>query len=161
MYTFTPKPDRRLPFTAVLICTALGIALFLPIADNTSLLLWLRTAGLWAFFAAFVIADKFLFTSFSYTVTEDGDLVIDELRFRRHRTVCRISLDDIDSMSYVKKGDKSVPRRGPRVYNYRAELPTRALTLLRGEDSDGEFFIKFAPDAKLTDIIGTFLSQKN
>lgn len=161
MYTFTPRPNRRLPFTAVLICAALGIALFLPISDSSSLLLWLRTGGLWAFFAAFVIADKFLLTSYIYSLEEtDGapDLVIEEIHFRRRRIVCRISLDEIVSM---KKGDKTAPRRGLRVYNYRAEFPSRGFFLLRGEDADGEFFIKFAPDTKMADIIDAFLSQKN
>lgn len=164
MYKFTPKNDRRLPCTAVLICIFAGIALFIPLPVSDGILLWLRAVGLWAFACAFVIADRYLLTSYTYIIEEtDGgaDLIISELHFKKRRTVCRISLFEISSLTLSEKNRPFAFPRRARIFNYRADFLSRRFFVIQGEDKDGDFFIKFSPDAKMASIIFGFLSHKN
>ncbi len=165
MHEYTPKPDRRLAITIAITCTVIGLALFLPITENGMAMLWLRTAGVWFFAGAFVVTDKYLITSYTYKIegTDTGvpDLIIAELRAKKSRTVCRISLSDVTSLERLQKNEKRAFKKGSRVFNYRADLLPAECLLLTGTDRDGEFFIKFAPDKKTIELISAFLPRKN
>ena len=165
MYEYSPKPDRRLAYAAVFICLFLGIFLFAPLSFADSVLLWLRAGGIWAFAAAFMISDRYLLISYTYLIEENSngapDFVVSELHFKKRRTVCRISLSEIESIEFIKKGKPAnLPNRA-RAFNSRSEFLTSDCYLLRGETADGKFFIKFSPDVKMANIIHCFLAHKN
>ena len=133
-----------------------GIFLFMPLSIPDSALLWLRTLGIWAFAAAFMIADRFLLTSFSYAIEKDGDtldLRISELHFKRIRTVCRVSVFCVAGIEHASKDHPHAIPRGAKKFNYCSELFPKKYCILKIEDGDEVAFLKISPDDGLISLI--------
>ncbi len=164
MYEYTPQPNKRIPYIIVFFCLISGIILFMPTELGDEVSLWLRVIGIWAFAAAFLVTDRYLFTSYTYIIdqSENGsvDFIVSELHFKKRRTVCRIDLGEIAAVEKVEKGKKLTLPKKARIFNYRAELFAQSYFLLRVENPDGEFFIKFSPDSKIINLIGELSHHK-
>ena len=164
MYEHTPQPNKKIPYIAVFFFMIAGILLFMPVDLPFDASLWMRSFGIWAFALAFIFADRYLLTSYTYIIeqTDSGsiDFLVSELHFRRRRTVCRISLDEIKDIRPDEKGKKSKLPKKARVFYYLAELPVRQAYILRIENEDGELFIKFSPDARMAELIASHLQNK-
>ena len=164
MHEYTPRPNRTVPYVAVFFLMIAGIVLFMPNGMSYDASLWLRTAGIWAFAIAFIIADRYLLTSYTYIIDENEngtfDFVVSELHFRRRRTVCRISLSEIASISRIEKKKKTKLPKKARVLYYFAEVAPQNLYLLHVVNEDGEAYLKFTPDAKTAEIIASAIENK-
>ena len=162
MHEYTPRPNKTVPYVAVFFLMIAGIVLFMPSDLSYDVTLWLRTAGIWAFAFAFIISDRYLLTSYTYVLEEtDGgtlDFVVSELHFRRRRTVCRISVYEIASISRIEHKVK-LPKKA-KVFYYFAEIAPQNLYLLHIVNDDGELYIKFTPDAKAAEIIASAIGNK-
>ena len=164
MYEYTPKTNKKIPYIIVFFCLVSGIVLFMPSTLSEDLSLWLRVIGIWAFAAAFIVTDRYLFTSYTYIIDQkdDGsvDFIVSELHFKKHRTVCRIAVGEIAAISRIEKGKKPALPKKTRIFNYQAELFSQSYHLLRVENTDGEFFIKFSPDLKIISLISELSCHK-
>lgn len=165
MYEFSPSPNKTPAYALVFICLFAGIFLFMPISLSESAMLWLRTIGIWAFACAFIVADRYLLTSYTYILEENenggADFVVSELHFKKRRTVCRISVLDIADISQNSKKDKFVFPKNARKYNYSSELLENKYTVLRVEDEGGSAFIRFLPDERMLFLIRKLQSEQN
>ena len=157
MYEFSPSPNKTPAYTLVFLCLFAGIFLFMPLSLGESVMLWLRAIGIWAFACAFIVADRYLLTSYTYILEENenggADFVVSELHFKKRRTVCRISVLDIAEISQNDKKNKFVFPKNVRKYNYSSELLGNKYTVLRVEDEGSSAFIKFSPDEKMIFLI--------
>ncbi len=165
MYEFSPSANKTPAYVLVFICLFAGILLFMPLSLGESVMLWLRAIGIWAFACAFIVADRYLLTSYTYIIEENAnggaDFVVSELHFKKRRTVCRISVSDIAEISQNGKKHKFAFPKNARKYNYSSELLGNKYTVLRVEDEGGSAFIRFSPDEKMLFLIKKLQSSRN
>ena len=161
MYEFSPKPRKNLLYFIIFSCAILGIVSFAPFDISEKYSLWLKALGFVLLAAAFILADRYVMTYFSYSIEKNDeggiDFCVREIRYRRARVVCRVYLHEIKEIKKIKKGKQSDISRGALVFNYRRDFLPSEHFLIRGEGKDGEFFIRFSPDDEMVNIIRDFL----
>ena len=160
MYVYSPNPSKKAPLTLIALCLCAGVMLFWPVSENKTVDMLLKAFGLWAFFGAFVLAYKFIWTSYTYTLEKNNgsvDLTVDCIFIKRKRTVCRISVDDIESIKIKLKGksaeksdktDKKLP-----TYKYFACLLCRSYCILELSENENNAIILLTPDEKMLNLI--------
>ena len=159
MYVYSPNPSRKAPITLIAICLCAGVMLFWPISENKTVDMLLKAFGLWAFFGSFVLAYKFIWTSYTYTLEKNNgsvDLTVDCIFIKRKRTVCRISVSDIENIKLKLKGKKAEPtdKKVP-VYKYFACLLCRSYCILELSEKEDNAIILLTPDEKMLNLIKT------
>lgn len=163
MYTHSPKPNRAPGIISAAICFFAAFALFVPFPVGDAVLMFMRGIGLWLFFGGYAIADRFVFTSFSYYLEENEDVpgqcdfTVVAVKYKKRRVVCRISVDQIIEIKEKKRGDKRP--RGVKKYNYCPDLAGKNRYILHVEDDD-EAFISFSPDETMVNIIKNIIKHK-
>lgn len=159
MYVYSPKPSKKLPYTLIIICLCAGIMLFWPISEDRTVDMLLKAFGLWAFFGAFVVAYKFIWTSYVYTLERNGvgvDLTVDCIFIKKKRTVCRISVDDIENVRIkIRKKKADLPDKKVPRYKYFACLFCRSYCILELSENEDNAIILLTPDEKMLNLIKT------
>ncbi len=160
MYEYTPRPDRRAGMALSLGLVTVGLLLLIP----NSLVLWLalmlRTLGLCLIASAFPLADRFVLTFYTYSLTlESGEpeLIITERRRRRIRVVCRIYCSAILTLTEPGGALEKTDRR----FNYCPDLRRRQKSHILTLDDDGRVAIAFCPDKRLCELILSYINDKN
>ena len=161
MYKYTPKPDRRpaLLLSATLFIAAL--ALFVPYnTDAAETLIFLRGMGTCAFVLGFIIADRFVFTLYSYAIdaSDSGyEFTVHSVRYGRIRTVCRVTDEMIkDIYRYEAKRARA---EKIRKYNYCPEMSKKNRYSLYVDDGKAAF-IFISPDETTVNIIKNIINRK-
>ncbi len=160
MYEYTPKPDRRVAMSVSLGLATLGLVLMIPFSLAPWIVYTLRTLGICLIVSAFIFADRFVLTLYTYTLSlESGEpeLIITERRRRRIRVVCRIYCSSILSLTEPEKQGVSTERR----FNYCPDLRRRKKAYTLTVDDDGPVSIAFCPDKRLAELILSYIPRQN
>ncbi len=170
-YTCAPKTNVKRAVAWIALSLATGSILYCLSFDQNALSPWLRVAGAVFFMAAVLLTVRFLGTRYVYRIVYDSHgsatLTIYELRgyfgkesnVKSSGAVCRVSLSDISDLacSKDKKGIKVLKRSArmekTQIYNYCAADFVKTYALIRVEDGEASFFVKFSPDEKMKEMI--------
>ena len=151
----------RLPvlLSAVLLVLGFAVRIAFPRTGWGALLAFCGGA---AVTAGLYLAVRYLARRYIYTLEQmtDGriDLAVQEQNFLRQTTVCRISIDQICSLSEAKKTKRP---RGSRIYHYCADIRPKNAILLTVIESNGETaHIRFTPDEAFRNTLSLFIPSK-
>ncbi len=160
MYEYTPDPDRRTGMALSLTLATAGFFLLLPYPVADWLHYTLCTLGICLMISAFLLADRFVLTRFTYSLSlESGELelIVTERRRRRRRVVCRILCSSIIRLVEPGKPTERTDRR----FNYCPDLRRRKSShFLIVEDGDLAS-ISFCPDNQLCELILSHIRGEN
>jgi len=170
-YTCAPKTNAGRAAAWIALCLVTGSILYCFSFDRNALSPWFRVLGAAFFMVAVLMTVRFLGTRYVYRIASDSHgraiFTVYELRgyfgradsVKSSGAVCRVELSDISNIasSRDKKGIRALKRLSrsekARIYNYCAADFVREYALIRIEDGDGSFFVKFSPDKKMKEII--------
>lgn len=159
-YTYSPKGNKFKTGVLVGGCFATALAMVAVSGMGGMLAPYFKSgAAIWAL-AGVLFALRLLGTTYVYSIFRDAtrgdiDLVISEVRFGRSRSVCRISLFDIEEIFFEKSKRSRFKRkkRGTgRLYNYCADVFPSKYCILRISGNERSY-IKFSPDETISDIL--------
>ena len=168
-YTCVPKQDKLKSGILVSGCVAAAIGMLAVSEVEFFLSPYFKAgAAVWVLIGA-LFALRLLSTGYVYSIFRDVnggkfDLVINEIRVGRSKTVCRVSLFDIkEILDYdsARKGPRGKRRKEKRqkrphakgkTYNYCVDILPSNYCLLRISGAENAY-IKFSPDETMLEII--------
>ncbi|MBQ8387857.1 MAG: hypothetical protein IJX46_02915 [Clostridia bacterium] len=161
MYVYEPKPDRRGAHSLIILCLSAALMLLWPTDIDSFWRSVCIACGALALFCAFLLACRYLLTSYVYRVEErDGfgyDLTVEQIFVKRRRTLCRIAIEDIESLEAVEGKRKKNKRKksAPKcvTYKYFSELFCRRYLIMELPEEDARVRVIITPDEKLTGIL--------
>ncbi len=112
--------------------------------------------------AAFVIANKSLLRSYTYTVTEpDGagrrDFLITEHYGKKHTAVCRVTLSQVEDVRIVEMREKAVIREAEKaanlIYRYLTPLFPREIMLVTLRTGDAVTLLRIPAEKGLAQAL--------
>ena len=168
MYVYEPKPDRCGAHSLIILCLSAAFMLLWPTDIDSFWRSVCIAGGALALFCAFLLACRYLLTSYVYRIEErDGfgyDLTVEQIFVKRRRTLCRIAVEDIESLEAVdgkrKKKDKSKKSAQRCVtYKYFSELFCRRYLIMELPEEDERVRVIITPDEKLTGILRELLGH--
>jgi hypothetical protein len=168
MYVYEPRPDRRAAHSLIILCFSVALILLWPTSIDSFWRSVCIAGGALALFCAFLLACRYLLTSYVYRIEErDGfgyDLTVEQIFVKRRRTLCRIAVEDIERLEAVdgkrkkKKNKKSAQKCV--TYRYFSELFCRRYLIMELSEDDGRVRVIITPDEKLTGILRELSGNK-
>ena len=147
---YTNRTEKRLGYITVALCFIISIALFIPFLSDAYLKIFLRGFGVIFFEAGLLLADKMLFTSYTYRI-EPGevgtDITVTERKYKRDIVVLRLDISSVKEIKEYKKGKKQ-----RKTYKYRAIFSKEKKYILTVDDGN-EVDVIVAADENFINIL--------
>lgn len=163
VYEYTPE-DRNLT-EKLLACLALAFAAG---AFGVSLVNGIPYPAIFQFVTvlflavAFVIANKSILRSYTYTVTEpdetgEREFLITEHYGKKHTAVCRVTLSQVEGVRIVKMREKTVIREAEKaaalIYRYLTPLFPREIMLVTLRTGDAVTLLRIPAEKGLAQAL--------
>ncbi len=155
---------RKSPLPVLLSALLLVIGFSVRIAfPRTGWWALLAFGGGAAITAGLYLAVRYLAKRYTYTLEQrtDGriDFTVTEQNFLRQTTVCRISTEQIVSLSASRRCKR--PPSGCRLYHYCADIRPKDACLLTVNETDGSAaVIRFTPDENFKKVLVLLVPSK-
>ncbi len=159
MYEYSPKPNRIPGLTLGLIFFISSVVLILPFQSDRLLASLLLGIGILFLMASCQIIERFVLTDYIYSIerTDSGiDFTVTSVRFRKNKTVCRVSVYQISEIMLTSKHNHV---KGLKYHNYCPDLISKNRYFMR-LSGDEEAVIKFSPDSNIMNILSSLINQK-
>ena len=158
MYEYSPKPNRTPGLALGLIFFISAVVLILPFHSDGLTASLLFGIGLLFLMASCSVIERFVLTDYVYGIehTDAGtDLTVTAVRFKKNRTVCRISVHQISELMLTSQ-HKSQKRL--KHYNYCPDLIGKNRYFMR-ISGDEEALIKFSPGHAMINILNVYIEE--